>query len=56
MNGRIQGPLKLATGGDLGAGESPKRAFGLVALVTGIALQRFDALTRDDRNHENCSY
>jgi hypothetical protein len=33
-----------------------KRAFFLVATVTGIALERFDALTRDNRNHENCGY
>jgi hypothetical protein len=28
----------------------------LVATVTDIALERFDALTRDNRNHENCGY
>jgi hypothetical protein len=33
-----------------------KRALELVAAVTGIALQRFDALTRDDRNHQDCCY
>ena len=33
-----------------------KRALELLAAVTGIALQRLDALTRDDRNHENRSY
>src|SRR6266700_5242221 len=30
--------------------------FFLGATVTGIALERFDALTRDNRNHENCGY
>jgi hypothetical protein len=27
-----------------------------VAAVTGITLERFDALTRDNRSHENCGY
>jgi len=36
--------------------EFRKRAFFLVAIVTGIALERFDALSRDNRNHENCCY
>ena len=38
------------------AGGLRKRAFFLGATVTGIALERFDALTRDNRNHENCCY
>src|SRR4029077_94187 len=38
------------------AGGFRKRAFFLVATVTGIALERFDALTRDNRNYENCGY
>jgi hypothetical protein len=33
-----------------------KRAFFLVATFAGIALERFDALTRDNRNYENCGY
>jgi hypothetical protein len=41
---------------DLYAGGFRKRAFFLVATVTGIALERFDALTRDNRNHEKCGY
>jgi hypothetical protein len=41
---------------DLCAVALRKRAFFLVATVTGIALERFDALTRDNRNHENCGY
>jgi len=42
--------------GYLCAGGLRKRAFFLVATVTGIALERFDALTRDNRNHEKCGY
>ena len=41
---------------DLCADGLRKRVLALAATITGIALQRFDALTRDDRNHENCSY
>jgi len=41
---------------DLCAGALRKGAFFLVATVTGIALERFDALTRDNRNHEKCGY
>jgi hypothetical protein len=41
---------------DPGAGGLRSCAFFLVATVTGIALERFDALTRDNRNYENCGY
>jgi hypothetical protein len=36
------------------ARQTGRTSYACIFLV--IALQRFDALTRDDRNHEDCGY